>query len=137
MLDMAYYSTSMYSPLAALAIVNYRTARILYAPCGDQTEAINHADAVLAEVLPAYPGSALFGYFNARMHRAKADLPAATVVLESIDTTTLPELKSLIAWELGWLQMLQLDWQAAAVHFQHFRDLSKWSRCMAQYVIGR
>ena len=125
-----------YSPLAALAILNYRTVRILYAPCGDQSEAITHADAVLAEVLPAYPGSAMFEYFNARMHRAKSDLPAATATLKSIDTSTLPELASLIAWEQGWLQMLQLDWAAAAIHFIEFRDKSKWSRCMAQYVIG-
>lgn len=37
---------------------------------------------------------------------------------------------------MGWVNMLQLEWDTAASHFNTFRVLSKWSRCFAQYLIG-
>jgi hypothetical protein len=71
------------------------------------TQAVEHADAVLAEVLPAYPESSTFGYFNARMLRGKKDLAGATAALLEIDCSTLPAC-------VNWLTMFGLRAPAPA-----------------------
>jgi len=60
---------------------------------GDNAESLNHADTVLGEVLPQYPTSVMFMYYNARMMRGKNDLAGAIAELNRVDTSTLPAMK--------------------------------------------
>ncbi|XP_014662155.1 PREDICTED: tetratricopeptide repeat protein 39C-like isoform X2 [Priapulus caudatus] len=137
-LILASKSRDMKAPLAMLALLWYHTVvRPFFSLDGVNIEAgVSEAMAILKNTAHTYPNSALFLFFHGRVLRLKCKISEALAAYHKALAATKDqrEIQLICLYEIGWCNLLQLNWIEAKSAFLRLRLESRWSQCYYAYL---
>ncbi|XP_077471749.1 tetratricopeptide repeat protein 39C-like [Stigmatopora argus] len=137
---LAYASQSkdMKAPLATLALLWYHTVvQPFFALDGsDSHSGLEEAKAILRERETTYPDSSLFMFFKGRVQRLESQMSAA---LESFNNalqlaSEQREIQHVCLYEIGWCNMIELNYSESFKAFERLKNESRWSQCFYSYL---
>ncbi|XP_052096836.1 tetratricopeptide repeat protein 39C-like [Mytilus californianus] len=140
-LDFTNHSKDMKAPLATLGLLWYHTVlRPFFALDGaNEYDAGTHdAEVIIAEKESEFENSALFLFFRGRIQRLRKktdeSLELYRRALEAAKGQKELELMNL--YEIGWCNIMKLNWRDSLGAFTRLKDETKWSKCYYTYLMG-
>ncbi|XP_077990373.1 tetratricopeptide repeat protein 39C-like [Glandiceps talaboti] len=139
-LDESSHSEDMKAPLATLGLLWYHTVvRPFFGLDGGAIDAgLQDATDILEENQTKFPSSALFLFYQGRIQRLKCQLDEALTTynnsLESCQDQR--EVQLICLYEIGWIQLMKLNWEEAMMSFIRLREESRWSQCYYAYLLA-
>eukprot|EP00949_MAST-11_sp_MAST-11-sp1_P005255 g5255.t1 len=137
MLEASLQSDSLYTPMAAIALLSFQSLWLIFRVVDGETDQFhrNGADAVFRIVDKQFPGSVFFMFFRGRVLRGCRNLRGALEAYESIQTD-LSQLRDLVHYESGWLNLLLGEYEVAARSWKVLSEESNWSKPFYYYMLG-
>ncbi|XP_061694554.1 tetratricopeptide repeat protein 39C-like isoform X2 [Syngnathoides biaculeatus] len=137
---LAYASESkdMKAPLATLALLWYHTVvQPFFALHGSDTHSgLAEAKAILRRRETVYPNSSLFMFFKGRVQRLESQIGAAlTSFNDALHLASEQrEIQHVCLYEIGWCNMIELNYSESFKAFERLKDESRWSQCYYAYL---
>lgn len=135
------HSRDMKAPLATLGLLWYHTVlRPFFALDGanDYDAGTQEAEAIITEKESEFENSALFLFFRGRIQRLRKktdeSLELYRRALEAGKGQKELELMNL--YEIGWCNLMKLNWRESLGAFTRLKDETKWSKCYYTYLMG-
>lgn len=140
-LEFTSQSKDMKGPLATLGLLWYHTVlRPFFALDGanDYNAGIEEAETIIEEKESEFQNSALFLFFRGRIQRLRKktdeSLELYRKALEAAKGQKELELMNL--YEIGWCNIMKLNWRESLGAFTRLKDETKWSKCYYTYLMG-
>nr|XP_057923608.1 tetratricopeptide repeat protein 39C-like [Doryrhamphus excisus] len=137
-LSYASQSTDMKAPLATLALLWYHTVvQPFFALDGSDTHlGLVEAKAILQQKETTYPNSSLFMFFKGRVQRLESQIGSAlTSFSNALELASEQrEIQHVCLYEIGWCNMIQLNYSEAFRAFERLKNESRWSQCYYAYL---
>ncbi|XP_071502427.1 tetratricopeptide repeat protein 39C-like [Diadema antillarum] len=131
-LDEASHSTDMKAPLAMLTLLWYHTVvRPFFGIDSKNKEScINEALKILEERKAAYPNSALVMFYEGRVQKLQGNLDLALKTYEAALEACVEqrEIQLICLYELGWCNLMRLNWEESLLAFARLKDESRWAQ---------
>ncbi|XP_061878643.1 tetratricopeptide repeat protein 39C-like isoform X2 [Entelurus aequoreus] len=128
------------SDVSILALLWYHTVvQPFFALDGSDTHSgLVEAKAILQQRETIYPNSSLFMFFKGRVQRLESQISSA---LKSFSTALelaaeQREIQHVCLYEMGWCNMIQLNYSEAFRAFERLKNESRWSQCYYAYLTG-
>ncbi|XP_077376593.1 tetratricopeptide repeat protein 39C-like isoform X2 [Festucalex cinctus] len=137
---LAYASESkdMKAPLATLALLWYHTVvQPFFALDDSETHSgLAEAKAILRQREATYPNSSLFMFFKGRVQRLESQMSAAlTSFKDALQLASQQrEIQHVCLYEIGWCNMIELNYTEAFKAFERLKNESRWSQCYYAYL---
>ncbi|XP_019734770.1 tetratricopeptide repeat protein 39C-like [Hippocampus comes] len=137
---LAYASESkdMKAPLATLALLWYHTVVQPFFALDDSDthSGLAEAKAILRQRETTYPNSSLFMFFKGRVQRLESQMSAALTSFNSALqlASEQREIQHVCLYEIGWCNMIELNYSEAFKAFERLKNESRWSQCYYAYL---
>ncbi|XP_060601500.1 tetratricopeptide repeat protein 39C-like [Ruditapes philippinarum] len=135
------HSDSMNAPLATLGLLWYHTVlRPFFALDGANgyDAGCDDAEKLIETKNEQFPNSCLFLFFRGRIHRLRKQtdlsLKMYNEAFQAADGQK--ELELMCQYEIGWCNMMRLNWREGLTAFTRLRKETKWSKCYYSYMEG-
>ncbi|XP_049604408.1 tetratricopeptide repeat protein 39C isoform X1 [Syngnathus scovelli] len=131
-------SKDMKAPLATLALLWYHTVVQPFFALDDSDthSGLAEAKAILRQREIIYPNSSLFMFFKGRVQRLESQMSAALTSFG--DALRLAaeqrEIQHVCLYEIGWCNMIELNYSEAFTAFERLKNESRWSQCYYAYM---
>nr|XP_061795488.1 tetratricopeptide repeat protein 39C-like [Nerophis lumbriciformis] len=133
-------SKDMKAPLATLALLWYHTVvQPFFALDGsDSHSGLAEAKAILRERETIYPDSSLFMFFKGRIQRLESQMSAALTSFNNALqlASEQREIQHVCLYEIGWCNMIELNYSESFKAFERLKNESRWSQCYYAYLTG-
>ncbi|XP_052708904.1 tetratricopeptide repeat protein 39C-like [Crassostrea angulata] len=140
-LDYSSHSKDMKAPLATLGLLWYHTIlRPFFALDGanDYSAGTTDAERIIEEKEAEFQQSPLFLFFRGRIHRLRKQtdksLEFYQKALEAAKGQR--EVELMCQYELGWVNLMKLQWRESLQAFTRLKEETKWSKCYYTYLMG-
>ncbi|XP_061652312.1 tetratricopeptide repeat protein 39C-like isoform X1 [Phyllopteryx taeniolatus] len=131
-------SKDMKAPLATLALLWYHTVvQPFFALDGSDTHSgLAEAKAILRQRETVYPNSSLFMFFKGRVQRLESQISAALTSFSAALhlASEQREIQHVCLYEIGWCNMIELNYWESFKAFERLKDESRWSQCYYAYL---
>ncbi|XP_069106835.1 tetratricopeptide repeat protein 39C-like [Argopecten irradians] len=140
-LDYTSRSRDMKAPLATLGLLWYHTVlRPFFALDGANDCSAGTADAeeIIDSKEREFEHSSLFLFFRGRICklRRKSD-DALTVYTQALEAAAgQREIELMCQYEIGWCNLMKLNYRECLNNFKRLKDETKWSKCYYTYLMG-
>lgn len=139
-LQFASQTKDMKAPLASLGVIWYHTViRPFFALDGNSVDAgVEDALIVIERCEKLYPNSSLFLFFKARAQRLQCKLGEALDTYRTALTSCQGqrEMELICFHEIGWLEMMKLNYEGCCTCFSRLKQDSRWSKSYYSYLFG-
>ncbi|KAM9844589.1 tetratricopeptide repeat protein 39C-like isoform 1-T2 [Aulostomus maculatus] len=133
-------SKDMKAPLAILALLWYHTVvQPFFALDGTDTQTgLLEAKSILQQREAVYPNSSLFMFFKGRVQRLECQISSAlTSFSDALELASdQREIQHVCLYEIGWCNMIELNYRESYKAFERLKDESRWSQCYYAYLTG-
>ncbi|XP_022308818.2 tetratricopeptide repeat protein 39C-like isoform X2 [Crassostrea virginica] len=140
-LDYSSHSKDMKAPLATLGLLWYHTVlRPFFALDGanDYSAGTDDAERIIEEKESDFQESPLFFFFRGRINRLRKQtdksLEFYQKALEAAKGQR--EIELMCQYELGWVNLMKLQWRESLQAFTRLKEETKWSKCYYTYLMG-
>lgn len=132
-------SEAMNAPLATLGLLWYHTVlRPFFALDGANRydAGCDEAERLIETKQDHFPNSCLFLFFRGRIHRLRQQTELSLKMYSDAYKAAdgQKELELMCLYEIGWCQMMKLNWREALAAFTRLRKETKWSKCYYTYM---
>ncbi|XP_074656914.1 tetratricopeptide repeat protein 39C-like [Tubulanus polymorphus] len=137
-MEFSSHSKDMKAPLSTLGLLWYHTViRPFFSIDGDAVDAgVSAADAIIKRCEREYPDSALFLFFKGRSQRLQTHIEESLVTYECALEASHEqrEIQLICLYEIGWSNMIKLNWKSSAECFLRLKEESRWSKAYYAYL---
>lgn len=132
-------SDAMNAPLATLGLLWYHTVlRPFFALDGANgyDAGCNDAEKLIEMKDGQFPNSCLFLFFRGRIHRLRKQTDLSLKMYNEAYKAAdgQKELELMCLYEIGWCNMMRLNWREGLAAFTRLRKETKWSKCYYTYM---
>lgn len=137
-MEFASYSKDMKAPLATLGLLWYHTVmRQFFALDGTNLRAgVAEGEKIIERIQKEYPNSALFLFYKGRVQRLKGDVDSSITSYKAALSACEGEreLQHICIYEIGWSNVMKMNWREAFDAFNRMKDESRWSKAYYTYL---
>ncbi|XP_052764413.1 tetratricopeptide repeat protein 39C-like [Mya arenaria] len=132
-------SDAMNAPLATLGLLWYHTVlRPFFALDGANgyDAGCVEAENLIKAKQATFPNSCLFHFFQGRVHRLRKQMDLSLKLYNEAYKSAdgQKELELMCLYEIGWCNMMRLNWREGLAAFTRLRQDTKWSKCYYTYM---
>ncbi|XP_051943795.1 tetratricopeptide repeat protein 39C-like isoform X3 [Hippocampus zosterae] len=126
------------SHVSVLALLWYHTVVQPFFALDDSDthSGLAEAKAILRQRETTYPNSSLFMFFKGRVQRLESQMSAALTSFNSALqlASEQREIQHVCLYEIGWCNMIELNYSEAFKAFERLKNESRWSQCYYAYL---
>ncbi|XP_033640932.1 tetratricopeptide repeat protein 39C-like isoform X1 [Asterias rubens] len=137
-LQLSSHSQDMKAPLAMLSLLWYHTVVRPFFGLDDHNiqTCIKEAESILKEGEAQYSKSALVMFYQGRVQKLQRNIDKA---LETYNTALEAardqrEIQLICVYEIGWCNLMMVNWEESMLSFARMKEESKWSKCYYAYL---
>ncbi|XP_067928051.1 tetratricopeptide repeat protein 39C-like [Watersipora subatra] len=137
-LEFSMHSKDMRAPLAVLTMLWYKVLLKPFYTETFQDEELKEVTDLIEQYQSEYPESAMFLFFKGRVCRLQKDLDGALAEYEKAKELCegLIELRNGAMFEIGWCNLMKLNYDTSMEIFSTLLESSKWSKCFYTYMVA-
>ncbi len=128
----------MRAPFADMMLLWYSTVATPLFGVSEVDIQISNEDTrlVIEKNLAKYPKSSLFHYYQGKYHRMLFDLKSSmtSFVTASENSKHIREIQFISIYEMGWLNLMDLNYKKALEYFDVLSNESRWSKSFNAYI---